>query len=715
MKKYIKTKWLLMLGILIFILLFFLFDLDHYFSFPFLKNRLDDLREFYQGNKKVSIALYMVVYILITGLSLPGATVMGLAGGAVFGLFTGVIAVSFASSIGATLAFLLSRYMFKDWVQTKFSSKLAAINQGIAKEGGFYLFTLRLVPAFPFFVINLVMGLTAIPVRIFYLVSQVGMLPGTIVYVNAGTMLGRIDSLAGILSPGLILSFALLGIFPLAAKKIIEWIRGKKIYVHWKKPRGFDYNLVVIGAGAAGLVSSYIAAAAKAKVVLIEENKMGGDCLNTGCVPSKSLIASARILAQAARAKEFGFKQMDVTFDFADVMARVQDKIKAIEPHDSVARYSALGVDCIKGRAKIVSPFEVRVKDQKITTKNIIVATGARPMVPDLKGLDQIQYFTSDTIWDIRQLPGRLLVLGAGPIGCELAQSFQRLGSQVTLVQRSARIMKKEDPDAVDIVTAQFRSEGLTLCLDHHAKEIRVDQGQKMLVCDHKGDEVILFFDQILVALGRVPNTKGFGLEEIGVVVDPKGRIRTNGFLQTNYPNIFCCGDVHGKFLFTHTAAHEAWYASVNALFGKLKKFKANYKTIPWATYTDPEVARVGLNEQEALAENIDYEKTIYQISELDRAITDSETSGFLKVLTVPGRDAILGVTIVGHHASEMIPEFVLAKTHGIGMNKILGTIHIYPTMAEANKYAAGLWKKAHAPERLLAWVEKFHGWMRSG
>ncbi|WDP87644.1 MAG: FAD-dependent oxidoreductase [Desulfobacter sp.] len=715
MKKYIKTKWLLMLGILIFILLFFLFDLDHYFSFPFLKNRLDDLREFYQGNKKVSIALYMVVYILITGLSLPGATVMGLAGGAVFGLFTGVIAVSFASSIGATLAFLLSRYMFKDWVQTKFSSKLAAINQGIAKEGGFYLFTLRLVPAFPFFVINLVMGLTAIPVRIFYLVSQVGMLPGTIVYVNAGTMLGRIDSLAGILSPGLILSFALLGIFPLAAKKIIEWIRGKKIYAHWKKPRGFDYNLVVIGAGAAGLVSSYIAAAAKAKVVLIEENKMGGDCLNTGCVPSKSLIASARILAQAARAKEFGFKQMDVTFDFADVMARVQDKIKAIEPHDSVARYSALGVDCIKGRAKIVSPFEVRVKDQKITTKNIIVATGARPMVPDLKGLDQIQYFTSDTIWDIRQLPGRLLVLGAGPIGCELAQSFQRLGSQVTLVQRSARIMKKEDPDAVDIVTAQFRSEGLTLCLDHHAKEIRVDQGQKMLVCDHKGDEVILFFDQILVALGRVPNTKGFGLEEIGVVVDPKGRIRTNGFLQTNYPNIFCCGDVHGKFLFTHTAAHEAWYASVNALFGKLKKFKANYKTIPWATYTDPEVARVGLNEQEALAENIDYEKTIYQISELDRAITDSETSGFLKVLTVPGRDAILGVTIVGHHASEMIPEFVLAKTHGIGMNKILGTIHIYPTMAEANKYAAGLWKKAHAPERLLAWVEKFHGWMRSG
>jgi pyruvate/2-oxoglutarate dehydrogenase complex dihydrolipoamide dehydrogenase (E3) component len=612
--------------------------------------------------------------------------------------------------------------MFRDWVQTKFSSKVNAINQGIEKEGGFYLFTLRLVPAFPFFMINLVMGLTSISTRVFYLVSQIGMLPGTFVYVNAGTALGQIDSLSGILSPGLIFSFALLGIFPLTAKKAIALIRAKKVYAPWKKPDSFDYNLVVIGAGSAGLVSSYIAAAVKAKVALIEENKMGGDCLNTGCVPSKSLIASARILAQAARAKDFGLEKVDVVFDFSKVMERVQDKIKAIEPHDSMERYTNLGVECIQGRAKIISPFEVAVgepKDQPkaqrvLTTKNIIVATGARPMVPRLKGIDQVNYLTSDTVWNIRELPKRLVVLGAGPIGCELAQAFQRLGSRVSLVQRSGRIMKKEDEDAVLPVLEQFEAEGMDLCLDHSAKEIRVENGQKILVCDHGGEEVAIPFDQILIALGRVPNTKGFGLEDLGVTLDTGGRIQANGFLQTNYPNIYCCGDVHGRYQFTHTASHESWYASVNALFGRLKKFKVNYNAIPWATYTDPEVARVGLNEQEAKAQDIDYEKTIYQMDDLDRAIADSETKGFVKVLTVPGRDTILGVSIVGHHASEIIAEFVLAKTHGIGLNKILGTIHIYPTMAEANKYAAGQWKKAHAPERLLAWVEKFHTWMRS-
>ena len=708
-----KAKLILAGGILILIGLFFFFDLDQSLSLANLKHELDRLRAFYHANPVLSISVYMAGYILMAAMSLPGATVLGLAGGAVFGLFTGVVAVSFASSIGATLAFSFSRYMFRGWVQDRFSSKINVINKGIEREGGFYLFTLRLVPAFPFFVINLAMGVTAISTRVFYLVSQVGMLPGTIVYVNAGTQLGQLSSMAGIFSPGLILSFVLLGIFPLAANRLVALVRAKKVYANWEKPSQFDYNLVVIGAGAAGLVSSYIASTVKAKVALVEAEKMGGDCLNTGCVPSKSLIASARVVATAARAGDFGLDPADISFDFSRVMDRVRDNIRAIEPHDSIERYTRLGVECIQGRAKIVSPFEVAVGDRVLRTKNIIVATGARPYVPPIPGLDRIGYLTSDTVWNLQQLPGRLAVLGGGPIGCELAQAFHRLGAKVTLIHRGPRLLKKEDEDAASLVLDRFLAEGMDVRLDHAAKQVRPGDAGHTLVCETQGKTVDIAFDYILVALGRVPNTTGLGLEKIGGVLDAKGNIRSDDFMQTRYPNIFCCGDVRGRYQFTHTASHEAWYAAVNALFGSVKKFKAKYKAIPWATYTDPEVARVGLNEQEARAEGIAYERTVFGMEGLDRAIADSENSGFVKVLTVPGRDAILGVTIAGRHASEIISEFVLAMTHGIGLSKILSTIHIYPTMAESNKYAAGEWKKAHAPERLLGWAQKFHTWMR--
>ena len=741
------AKLILGAGILILVWLFFIFDLDRYFSLATLKNELDLFRNYYQGHKGLAIGVYMVIYILMTALSLPGATVLTLAGGAVFGLFAGVVIVSFASTLGATLAFLFSRYMFRDWVQGKFSAKINAVNEGIKKEGGSYLFTLRLVPVFPFFIINLVMGLTPISTELFYLVSQIGMLPGTLVYINAGTQLAKIDSLGGILSPNILFAFLLLGLFPIIAKKIMGWVTTKKIYAGYSKPKHFDYNLVVIGAGAAGLVSSYIASAVKAKVALIEEHKMGGDCLNTGCVPSKALIASSKVLSQAARAREFGFDHAKISFDFAKVMDRVHAIVKKVAPHDSVERYTRLGVTCIRGRATILSPYEVQVKgvdgdgDQVLTTRNIIVATGARPMIPQLKGIETVSYLTSDTIWDIRTLPKRLVVLGGGPIGCELAQAFVRLGAKVTLVHRGPRIMKKEDPDAAEVVMERFRAEGMDLRLNHGAREIRVKGEEKYLVCDtpdrdpagnqdknqdnqdnqdnqnrknRKNREMLIPFDQILVALGRTPNVSGFGLEALGVTLGSGGHIETNGFLQTNYPNIFCCGDVHGRYQFTHTAAHESWYAAVNALFGSVKKFGVDYSVIPWATYTDPEVARVGINEQEAKAAGIDYEMVSYGIADLDRAMAESQSHGFVKVLTVPGKDKILGVTIVGNHGAEIIAEFVLAMKHGIGLNKILGTIHIYPTMAEANKYAAGLWKKRHAPKRVLAWAEKFHLWMRN-
>ncbi len=713
MKKSFGFKIGLLCGMVLLIILFFVFDLDRFLSFSVLKTRLDTFKEFYTDHKSLTMLVYFIIYVVITALSLPGAVIMTLAGGAIFGLVAGTVLISFASTIGATLAFLFSRYLFRDWVQNKFGTKLVAINRGIEKEGGFYLFTLRLVPVFPFFVINLVMGLTTIRAIVFYLVSQAGMLPGTIVFVNAGTMLGKLESAAGILSPGILFSFALLGIFPIIAKKGTEYIRAQKVYAPYKKPASFDYNIAAIGAGAAGLVSCYIAAAVKAKAVLIEEHKMGGDCLNTGCVPSKSLIASAKLASHVKRAKEFGFEKASADVNFEKVMERVHNNIKQIEPNDSVERYTGLGVDCIKGRAKIVSPFEIEVNGKIITAKNIIVATGARPIIPDLPGLDETDYYISDTIWDIKKLPKRLVVLGAGPIGCELSQAFSRLGSTVTIVQRGPEIMKKEDPDAAGAVKARFEAEGIRVLTGHAAISVEKQGEEKFLVCDHNGGTVRVPFDEILIALGRTPNVQGFGLEELGVATGSGNRLETNAFLQTNYPNIFCCGDVHGRYQFTHTASHEAWYASVNALFGRFKKFRADYGTIPWATYTDPEVARVGLNETEANRAGVEYEMVKYGIDDLDRAITDSEDHGFVKVLTVPGKDKILGVTIVGNHAADVIAEFVLAMKHGLGLNKILGTIHIYPTMSEANKYAAGLWKKNHAPKKLLAWIEKYHTWMR--
>jgi pyruvate/2-oxoglutarate dehydrogenase complex dihydrolipoamide dehydrogenase (E3) component/uncharacterized membrane protein YdjX (TVP38/TMEM64 family) len=682
-----------------------------YLTLENLKARQAELQAWREAAPWQSALIVFATYVVVTGLSLPGATIMTLAIGAVFGLVTGTILVSFASTLGATLAFLLARFLFRDTVQARFGDKLKAINEGVEKDGAFYLFGLRLVPLFPFFVINLVMGLTPMRTWTYAWVSQVGMLAGTIVYVNAGTQLGQIDSLSGILSPGLLFSFVLLGLFPLIAKKALNLIKARKALAGFPKPARFDRNLVVIGAGSGGLVAAYIAAAVKAKVTLIEKHRMGGDCLNTGCVPSKALIRSARFLAQTRRAHEFGFKSATTEFDFADVMERVQGVVKEVEPHDSVERYSGLGVDVIQGEARITSPYTVDVNGRTLTTRNIIVATGARPFVPPIKGVDQIDYLTSDNLWEIRELPERLLVLGGGPIGCELAQCFARFGSRVTIVEMAPRLMIREDADVSALVTERFQLEGIDVLIDHTAKEFRLDGDEKLLIAEQDGKDVEIFFDRVLIAVGRVANTSGFGLEELGVEISGRRTVEVNEFLQTNFPTIYACGDVAGPYQFTHTAAHQAWYASVNALFGAFRRFKVDYSVIPFATFTDPEVARVGLNEQDALAGKVDYEVTVYGLDDLDRAIADGENFGFIKVLTVPGKDKILGATIVGEHAGDLIAEFVAAMRHGFGMNKILGTIHIYPTWTEGNKYAAGNWKRAHTPERLLQWVERFHAW----
>jgi pyruvate/2-oxoglutarate dehydrogenase complex dihydrolipoamide dehydrogenase (E3) component/uncharacterized membrane protein YdjX (TVP38/TMEM64 family) len=696
---------------------FFVFDLQSYLTLEELKSQHEAINTYQSNHPALAVVIYALTYIAVTGLSLPGAAIMTLAGGAVFGLFWGTLIVSFASTIGATLAFLAARFLFRDAVKAHFGDRLQAIEAGIDKQGAVYLFTLRLVPAFPFFVINLAMGLTALKTQTFYWVSQLGMLAGTVVYVNAGTQLGQLYSLSGIFSPGLIGSFTLLGIFPLLANKINEAIQANKVYADWPKPLRFDNNIVVIGAGSGGLVSAYIAAKVKAKVTLIEKHKMGGDCLNTGCVPSKALIRSAKLLDQIRNAANFGIKKAEAEFDFAEVMDRVQSIILTIEPHDSIQRYSDLGVEVIEAEAKILSPWEVQITTaghtRIITTRSIVIAAGAHPLVPTIPGIELIPYLTSDNIWDLRELPKRLVILGGGPIGCELAQCFARFGSKITLVEMLPRLLVKEDRDVSDIIMAKFQQEGMEIRVGHIAKQFIIANNEQILIAEHQGQEVRIPFDQIVLALGRVANTQGYGLEDLGVELSPKGTVAINDFQQTNYPNIFACGDVTGPFQFTHTAAHQAWYASVNALFGIFKKFRTDYSVIPWATFIDPEVARVGLNEQEATAQKIPYEISTYQLDELDRAITDGVAQGFVKVLTQTGKDRILGVTVVGEHAGDLLAEFVLAMKHNIGLNKLLGTIHIYPTMAEANKYVAGVWKRNHAPKMLLNCVEYFHKWRR--
>ncbi|GAB4152011.1 MAG: bifunctional TVP38/TMEM64 family protein/FAD-dependent oxidoreductase [Sphingomonadales bacterium] len=697
---------------------FFAFDLRQYLTLEALKQSQEQLAALRADQPLLVLGVYFAVYVAVTALSLPGAAIMTLAGGALFGLVTGTIVVSFASTIGATLAFLVARYVLRDTVKRRFANRMAAIDAGVERDGGFYLFTLRLVPVFPFFIINLVMGLTAMKTWTFYWVSQVGMLAGTVVYVNAGTQLAQVRSLGDIVSPELIGSFVLLGIFPWIARKIGRVLQTRRAYARWKRPKSYDRNLIVIGAGAAGLVSAYIGAAVKAKVTLIEAHKMGGDCLNYGCVPSKALIKTARVADQIRHASRYGLDAASPRFDFKAVMRRVHDIIAKIEPHDSVARYESLGVEVLQGYARLTDPWTVEVKlndggTKTLTSRAIIIAAGAEPFVPPLPGLDDVGYLTSDTLWEAMakrdEVPRRLVVLGGGPIGCELSQAFARLGAQVAQVEMMPRIMGREDDEVSDLARNALEADGVRVLTGHKALRCERDGDEKFLVVEHQERELKLPFDALICAVGRKARLQGYGLEDLGIPTDRT--VITNDYLETLYPNILAAGDVAGPYQFTHTAAHQAWYAAVNGLFGQFKRFKADYSVIPWTTFIDPEVAHVGLNERMAKEQGVAYEITRYGIDDLDRAIAESEAHGFVKVLTVPGKDKILGATIVGDHAGELLAEFVLAMKHGLGLNKILGTIHSYPTFAEANKYAAGEWRRAHQPKLALALLRRYHQW----
>jgi pyruvate/2-oxoglutarate dehydrogenase complex dihydrolipoamide dehydrogenase (E3) component/uncharacterized membrane protein YdjX (TVP38/TMEM64 family) len=676
----------------------------------------------YQQDPLQTAGIFFIVYLLVAALSIPGAALMTLISGAIFGLSQGLLIASFASSIGATLAFIMSRLLLKDWVQSKFSMHLKTINDGIEKDGPFFLFTLRLIPIVPFFAINLLMGLMPISAWRFYWVSQLGMLAGTAVYVNAGAEFAAVVgqdtgfSLAGIMTPGLLGALILLAIFPWIVRAVVNRIQAKRALTTRAKgrtkPKKFDDNLIVIGGGAAGLVSSIIGSAVKAKVTLIEKHKMGGDCLNTGCVPSKAIIHAAKIVHENKKGHNTGLlRGKPASIDFNKVMSHVHGSIKAIEPHDSIERYESFGVSCATGQAKIISPWEVEIQHVSesgaITTEirsaaNIIIATGGRPRIPQILGLDQVTYYTSDTLWQITELPKRLLILGAGPIGCELGQAFARLGSQVTMVDKGQFLMPREDEDVSQLVAAAMAEEGVNHIPDRSISQLKSSKRCYVAQLDN-GDDIE--FDVLLLAIGREGNTENLGLDNVDLKTDNNGFLAVDEYLQTECPTIYACGDVIGGYQFTHVSAHEAWFASVNSLFGRIKRFKADYRVIPWATFTSPEVARVGLSEKDAKLQNIPYESTQYGLDDLDRAITDDAATGFVRVLTVPGKDKILGATVVGARADDLIATFVIGMKHGLGLNKVLGTIHAYPTYMEANKFVAGQWKRKQVSAKLLALV----------
>jgi len=709
-------KLIIIAAIAALIAAYFFFDLGSYLTLDGIKRAVEQAQGYYSDNPVLVIGVFFAIYVAATAVSIPGAGILTLGAGALFGLATGAIVVSFASTLGATLAFLSSRYVLRDLVEDRFGERLKAINKGLERDGPFYLFTIRMIPLFPFFVVNLVMGLTRIRTLTYVWVSQVGMLLGTIAYVNAGTQLARIEDTSGLLSPAVIGSFVFLAIVPWIAKAIIAVIKRRKVYAGFSQPKNFDRNLIVIGAGSAGLVSAYIAAQVKAKVTLIEAKEMGGDCLNTGCVPSKALIKSAKVAAAMRNADKYGITPVEPDVPFKQTMARVLDVIKTIEPHDSVERYTDLGVDVVKGYAKLVDPWTVEIAlnsggTQRLTARSIVIASGGEPVVPPIEGIEGSNYLTSENLWEefakLDRVPAQIAVLGGGPIGCELSQALARLGSNVTQVEMADRVLGREDEDVSQAALQALKGASVTVLTGH--KAVRVEDGT--LFAEHDNAQKAIPFDALIVAVGRKARLTGFGLEELGV--DTDRTVNTDEFLATKFPNIYAAGDVAGPYQFTHTASHQAWFASVNALFGQFKRFKADYRVIPAVTFLDPEVARVGINETEAEEQGIAVEVTRYELDDLDRAITESETAGFVKVLTPPGKDTVLGATIVGAHAGELLAEYVLAMKHKIGLNKILGTIHSYPTMAEANKFAAGNWKRANKPEWALKWVEKFFNWQR--
>lgn len=714
-----KKKTLLLCALAAAIVAFFVLGGDRLLTFDTLIAHREALIAAVETRQIQSMTAYFVLYLTFAAASLPGSAILTLCGGMLFGLAGGAVLSSFASTIGATLAFLFSRTLLREPMERRLGGWLRRFNAGIAREGALYLLSLRLIPVIPFPLINLVAGLTNLRLGTFVWASQLGMLPATILYAHAGTMLGDISSPGDVLTWPVLTAFAALAMLPWAARFLFRFIRRRHIYRSYVKPERFEHDLVVIGAGAAGLVAANVAATLRASVTLIEQNRMGGDCLNTGCVPSKALIRAARLAYDIRQARRLGIDVPAPTVSLPDVMRHIRDVIAAIEPHDSAERYAALGVTIRHGAARVIDPWHVEITAVdgsacRISTRAIIIATGAEPAIPSVPGLRDTPYLTSETLWDhlsrLTVLPPRIAILGGGPIGCELAQAFARLGSGVTVLEQAKQLLPHEDEDVAAFARIMLESEGVAVLTGARLRHCSAKGAETILTLDGEHEQR-LSADMLIVATGRTARLSGFGLEELGIAAGQK--IEINEFLETRFPNILAAGDVASPFRFTHAAGEQGWRAAINALLGGLWRLGVDFDAMPAVTFTDPEIARVGFSESSARHAGLAFETTTIPFSDLDRALVDRAATGFIKILTEPGKDRILGATIVGAHAGEIVSVFALSIRKRLGLGAILATIHAYPTFAEIGKLAAREWRRKQMSTTLLRLLERFHTWRR--
>lgn len=708
------TRWLIVLFFVVATICFFWFDLEQYLTLEMIQAKSGALRDQVQAHPWWAGSVFFAAYVALTVMSFPGTVVLTLLAGALFGLVGGTLMVSFASNIGALFAMLISRFLLRDWIQRRFAKQIASINRGLERDGAFYLFSLRLIPLVPFVLLNPALGLTRVSMWTFWWTTQAGMLPGHAIYVGAGRQLARIREISDILSPSLIGTLALLAIFPLAATKLLTLYKARKVYSGWQKPKSFEHNLVVIGGGSGGLTAARIAASMKARVALVERERLGGAALHSGSVPARALMRAANLHHTLRQGGTLGIR-MHTEVDFAEVMRQVRRTLDEAQGQVTAESSKTAGLEMVRGSAQLTSPWSVQVGNRTLCSRAIVIATGSHAIIPPIPGLEEVEPLTCENVWDLQQRPERLLVMGGEANACELAQAFQRLGCQVTLVVEGDMLLASAEPEARQAVTDALCADGVQVLLKVSPQRFEVAESERRLVCSIDEQNRFLAFDQVLLALGREAHLHDLGLEKLKLSTREDGSLEVDEYLATRYPNIYAVGAVTGPDSSFQSAKHHAWYAAANGLFSGFRRFMVSDRVVPRVAFTSPEIASVGLTEAQAKLAELEYEVTMLDLDSLEAAQMSIGNSGFLKVLTERGRDRIIGVTLVGDGASETLAVFVLAMKHKLGLNKLRRTVHINPTLAEASLAVAEAWRRAHTAKRSQTWAARLHRWRLGG
>ncbi|MBA3536096.1 MAG: FAD-dependent oxidoreductase [Tatlockia sp.] len=697
-------SWLPLILLLGLLILFFSLRLDKYLTFTSLRENRATLISWTKEHFFMAALLYMSCYTLAVAASVPGAVFLTLAGGFLFGVVFGTVFVIVSATLGATALFFAVRTSFGDWLAKSALSWLGRMREGFQQNAFSYLLMLRLVPLFPFWVVNIVPALLGVDAKTFIITTFFGILPGSIVYVMVGNGLSHVFEANQ--TPNLGIIFDIKVLLPLLALAALSFIPILYKRVNPKeqkknpKTNQIKCDLSIIGAGAGGLSVAAVAAQLGLKVVLLESGKMGGDCLNYGCVPSKSLLAAGKIAYQLRHAAQFGISSKGLEIDFKKVMQQVHAVIKVLAKNDSVERFESLGVQVIKAVARFSGVNTLVAQDRVIEARRIVIATGSSPFKPPIPGLEDTPYLTNETIFNLTEQPKHLIVIGGGPIGCELAQAFSMLGSKITLIE-GFNLLPKDDVDCVAILRAQLKAMGIII--HEQAKVLGVEphaHGGIKVSINQAGEKLAIRGSHLLIATGRRANVENLDLEKAGIVYSNKG-IEVNSRLQTSNRRVYALGDVVGPYQFTHMATYQAGIVLRNIAF-KIPA-KVDYRAIPWVTYTLPEIAHVGLLAEEAL-KHADIQFTEWSFLENDRAQTEHSLEGKIKIIS-DKKGRVLGVTIVGAHAGELILPWVIAIREKRTLRSFTDAVSPYPTLSEISKRVAGEFYKSKLFSNKTRWL----------